>query len=355
LLKNSSILEIDRINCAKLQSLICGYRLNSLVFGQTSLRIFTLSLDLNHIGKDYIPLIAQIVAPTLSSLNILFSKQGYGHLALKSFFSRCQSIRNLRLESFEFDEDSLNSPIIRNGLSWLYQLSLVDCEGERLFIENIPIPALKSFRYSSGESVEVDIEVVEAIALNYGNSLVNLDLGDCWISSSNFVTISKNCLKLEKITIMAFEEGNVITRSDLKTITSLPLLKCFVSNEDWEVSDDAVSAFVERRGLNHLEIEWDRGLIDVIRAIGQNLVTLKIWRIQDSVGAINLIDVIIKHCSNLQYLELKIGWVSEKVVESAKVRLKDGLKKLAKLTVSDECVRLGTDWEGYRDEYWAGY
>jgi hypothetical protein len=36
--------------------------------------------------------------------------------------------------------------------------------------------------------------------------------------------------------------------------------------------------------------------------------------------------------------------------ECAQVCLKGGLKKLAKLWVNGKCIRLGTDWEGYKRE-----
>jgi hypothetical protein len=51
----------------------------------------------------------------------------------------------------------------------------------------------------------------------------------------------------------------------------------------------------------------------------------------------------------LQYLELyfdlRDGDVVE-LVESIKLTLKSGLKKLASLKLNDEAVRLGTEWTG---------
>jgi hypothetical protein len=49
---------------------ICRYQLNSLVYGDAGYRIATLTLELCGIRKEYIPQIAQIVAPSLLSLEI---------------------------------------------------------------------------------------------------------------------------------------------------------------------------------------------------------------------------------------------------------------------------------------------
>jgi hypothetical protein len=59
-----------KIGHRRVESLVCGYQLNSLVFGPLSFQISSLSLQLYRIGKGYIPMIAQIVAPTLSTLDI---------------------------------------------------------------------------------------------------------------------------------------------------------------------------------------------------------------------------------------------------------------------------------------------
>jgi hypothetical protein len=50
---------LSQFECLTVESLVCGYRLNSLVFGSSSIQISTLSLELADILKDCIPLIAQ--------------------------------------------------------------------------------------------------------------------------------------------------------------------------------------------------------------------------------------------------------------------------------------------------------
>jgi hypothetical protein len=91
---------------------ICGYQLNFLVFGPLSYRITTLSLGIGQIGKEYIPMIAQIVAPSLISLELDFNEfviyQNYEPF-LETFFSRCQLLRKLRLAGYQGRIQSIES------------------------------------------------------------------------------------------------------------------------------------------------------------------------------------------------------------------------------------------------------
>jgi hypothetical protein len=77
-----------------------------------------------------------------------------------------------------------------------------------------------------------------------------------------------------------------------------------------------------------------------VAAIGRNLVRLELWNPSKEV-----VVGIVKHCPNLQYLELEV--VNEEVKKGLVGSIKNGLKKLAKLKVNGESMRLGTDWEGY--------
>jgi hypothetical protein len=147
---------IEYGNHKRVQSFVCGYRLDSLVFGSPSFQISTLFLDLDDIGKECIPMIAQIVAPTLSSLNFVFNGDedvSACYETLQIFLYRCQWIRNLRLVAGWFGEsaDSI-TPTIKEGFSRLNQLDLFNCSGNlRLFIYSTPVPNLKSFRFRSAD------------------------------------------------------------------------------------------------------------------------------------------------------------------------------------------------------------
>jgi hypothetical protein len=131
-----------RLYDARMLDRLCGYRLNSLVFRSSSNSITTLSLDLRSIEKPYTPLIAQMDAPSVSSPDIVFMGDEQSLLCyeiLEAFFSQCQRIRNLRLESCNLKEDSATfSPIIKEGFSRLEQLDLIECFGDlRMFIESL--------------------------------------------------------------------------------------------------------------------------------------------------------------------------------------------------------------------------
>jgi hypothetical protein len=107
------------------------------VFGSSSFRISTISIDLVAIGKEYTTSIAQIAAPTLSSLHLCFYDRdapidGVDPLIcyeiMEIFFSRCLWIRNLRLERGGFGDDlDAIPPSIKEGFSRLNQLDLVEC------------------------------------------------------------------------------------------------------------------------------------------------------------------------------------------------------------------------------------
>jgi hypothetical protein len=74
----------------------------------------------------------------------------------------------------------------------------------------------------------------------------------------------------------------------------------------------------------------------ILKAIGKNLVMLILRSPSEQV-----VDRIVEHCPNLQYLEI------ERVDEEEKEGMLRSLKKLAKFKVNKEFIRLGTDWEGY--------
>jgi hypothetical protein len=89
---------------------------------------------------------------------------------------------------------------------------------------------------------------------------------------------------------------------------------------------------------------------DVLRVIGRKLVSLVV---RDMI--VKDIDVIVECCPNLQYLEVASKreivndrwlYVGQDAIEETKMKLKNGLKSLAKLKLNKESVCLGTDWKG---------
>jgi hypothetical protein len=76
--------------------------------------------------------------------------------------------------------------------------------------------------------------------------------------------------------------------------------------------------------------------------IGGNLVSLEITSFGVNQASKEVLELIPKHCVNLQYLEIGVCVVGEE----CGVALRGGLVKLAKLVVNGASVRLGTEWDG---------
>jgi hypothetical protein len=223
------------------------------------------------------------------------------------------------------------------------QLHLVNCVGNvRLFIESIPIPNLESFQYSMAEEGSEEINVVNAAVMYYGGSLVRLHLG-CFVSSANIIKIAERCLSLENLTISFTQEGNELSIPAIKAIASLPRLKYLEIGQDCEFLDVDVTALSRCYELKHLSLRYSQleDLISILRGVGGHLVSLFL-----RMAEVKAIGVIIESCPNLQYLEVTIVGSDTTMVESIKMTLKSGLKRLAKLKVNGVSARLGTDWEG---------
>jgi hypothetical protein len=143
----AQVLLYDRakIEKKKREKSICGYQLNSLVFGAEIFRIANLTLDVRDIKKEHIPTIALIVSYNILSLALVFNYRDDDHLAcyetLEAFFSRCERIRTLRLNFFNFGDDPLAiTATIKKGLNRLKYLSnIVGMWACLLKIRQLPI------------------------------------------------------------------------------------------------------------------------------------------------------------------------------------------------------------------------
>jgi hypothetical protein len=208
-----------------------------------------------------------------------------------------------------------------------------------MFVENTSIPNLKILYYESEREAAEEEEIISAIASSY-RTLISAKLFVEFASSVSIFKIADCCRDLETICFGDTGGGVELMRSDMLAVASLPRLKCLDISACY-VADDASSALVRCRGLKELRID---DLVDpsILATIGSNLVTLDLWSPSKEV-----VDGIIEHCPNLQYLELEVGGIEKELKEVLVDSIKYGLKKLAKFKVNGESIRLGTDWEGY--------
>jgi hypothetical protein len=129
-------------------------------------------------------------------------------------------------------------------------------------------------------------------------------------------------------------------------IASLPRLKS-LNLYNCKIDGEAVSPLAKCKGLRDL-----RGIklelsSDVFRAIGGNLVTL-----QCKLGSGGP-EEIVEYCPNQEHLNIRDRDIVVKVEGEALDDetlllawvLKSGLKKLSKLVINRQTIRLGTDWD----------
>jgi hypothetical protein len=82
-------------------------------------------------------------------------------------------------------------------------------------------------------------------------------------------------------------------------------------------------------------------LRNILCGIGRNLIGLTLMDVY-----VEAVDLIVKQCPNLQYLELMVVGVGEEGTALITLALKRWLKNLAKLKLDGKTIRLGTDWKG---------
>jgi hypothetical protein len=330
----------------RIESNICGLHLQTIV-GLESCTIKHLTIDLLVVAEEYIDILARYTSTTLSILALCFVDRGDQssdcYEALNVVFKQCDGIQNLKLEYFDFGDDPASfSQNVMDGFSRLNQLNLVDCEGDiRTFVEKTPIPNLKILYYESRREAAEDEEIISSLASIY-RTLTSVKLFAKFESSASLLKVVECCRDLEILFFYNFFRRRLIlNRSDIIAVASLPRLKC-LDIGIFSFTDDASSALVRCKGLNELRLP---SLADpaILEAIGSNLVNLELWRPSKEV-----VDGIVKHCPNLRYLELgSFDEVDEEVKEVFVGSIRNGLKKLAKLKVNNESIRLGTGWEGY--------
>jgi hypothetical protein len=321
-----------------IDSFICGLHLRSIV-GLERATIKHLVLNLKSVGKEYTTLIARAVAPTLSSLAILCGGQDSSECydALTLFFERCDGIRNLRLEDFDFGDHPASISSVLNRLN---QLDLIDCQGDiRMFVENTPIPNLRLMYYESNREAEEEEDIISSIVSSY-RTLCSMNLSAKFESSDSLLKVVECCRCIERLVFSPRGNFLGLERPDILAITSLPHL-CHLELY-CRIAEDAYSSLTRCRRLKDLIVSSLRD-DTVLPEIGKNLLILDLF-----IPSKEVISGIVEYCPNLHYLYLEVmGELKDDDLEELKHSLMEGLKKLSKLKVNGMTVRLGTDWEGY--------
>jgi hypothetical protein len=186
-----------------IEQFVCGFHLQSLVFGLGSVSINRLEIE--SVGKEYIHILARSVAHSLSSLHLDFMSDDGDEAFLSSVdcyailegvFHHCRRIRTLSLRGFDFGIDpDIISPPIKEGFSRLTKLGIDYCIGDiPIFINQTPIPNLQTIKCCSGLLPDFEYAIVNAISSNY-RTLVDFDLSGLYTSSSNVLMIVE-CIML---------------------------------------------------------------------------------------------------------------------------------------------------------------
>jgi hypothetical protein len=127
----------------------------------------------------------------------------------------------------------------------------------------------------------------------------------------------------------------VLKKSDIRVIASLPYLEnLWIGN--CSIADGAFADLVRCRGLQIFRIcDIYSDYTSVFATIGRNLSSLELWDATCGLAAF-----IVEHCPNIQYLDLR--GLDEEDGDMALLvgTIKNGLKKLAKIEVDRESIRL---------------
>jgi hypothetical protein len=329
-----------------MERFICGLHLRNIVFGSGSCKIKRLDLDLSVFAGEYVPLIARLVAPTLSFLKIDFFVYYESSLCfeiLDIFINSCSRIQSLWLEGFDFGDDPVSiTPTTKDWFSRLKHLVLFLCGGNvSMFVDNTPIPNLQFLRYLSIVDSEESGEILQAFAKNF-NSLSRLQL-DLNLDSSASLLHIVECNRGLKFLEFSCKTGILrLNRPDIEAIASLPRLNSLRMG-GCKIYGDVLPYLAGCRVLKEFDIFIEfSGVHLILSEIGGGIKHLGL-RFMDAESVAG----VLKFCPNLHRLFFV------KSVDDVDARacldwaLKDGLKKLASFQVGGDVVRLGTDWIGY--------
>jgi hypothetical protein len=277
------ILEMKKFDDEReMERFFCGMQLKKIVFGfeQYSIK----DLDMRQIGIDYIRVMAQTVARTLSSLCLRFKRPAEEeddesdqdcYEVVEAYFSSCHEIRYLRLDYFDFGDDPFSLSTIKDGFRRLTSLEVVDCRGNlMMFAELAPIQDLSNLTYDlEGIDSSDANNIISTIAMKC-RSLKDIYLYASFESWESIHKIVECCRDLEEITICDLFRHQPLKNSEFVAIASLPHLKS-LDLANCLIDDGAVSPLARCKGLRNLLGASIKLSSDVVRAIGGNLMKLQ--------------------------------------------------------------------------------
>jgi hypothetical protein len=246
----------------EIERFMCGMQLKSIVSGFEQYSIKKLDLDMRRIGIEYVRVMAQIVAPTLSILCLCFKESTDEdddetdldcYEVLEAFFSSCLQIRCLRLEFFDFGDDPTSfTPTIKDGFGRLKSLKVINCRGDlMMFAELAPIQYLLNLAYDLEAIDSLSASDIISVISMKCRSLKSLSLYDSFESWESIHKMVEYCRELEEVTLYDFSSNQLLKKSEFVAIASLPRLES-LDLSNCLINGGALSPLARCKGLRHL-------------------------------------------------------------------------------------------------------
>ena len=217
--------------------LLFGFVLARIIFGTQNYTIKNLNLILRPREQEFIPLYARLVAPTLTTLELIVAQSSVTYSVLDTFFIQYPNLRYLRVYGLDFGQvtspDSI-TPTTRDGLARLNQLDLNSSFGkECVFVE---MCALKSFSFTSHKLYSKVVDTLSAVANNLSSSLVSLKISiqfgsfallhEILKSARNLQNLLETLARLPHLTVLYVSENPISAAPDYRGTIIASLIRC---------------------------------------------------------------------------------------------------------------------------------
>jgi hypothetical protein len=323
---------------------ICGIGLKSIVFGVESVAIKSLDLQFRSIGLENVSQIAKLVSPGLSTLSLDFSPQvidlefdeyssSFLHETLEKFFLHCPWIRDLSLTFWDDPEGF--SQIIKDGIRRLSRISIIESGDILTLIENLSPDSMRSFEYIPGEGGVDEDANIDRVLMKCRQIT---ELRIIFVSADIIPRVIECCPLLEKFDFCTSGESPDLSLSNIEDIASLHQLTRLEIQS--EFTNGILFGLKRCKRLQHLSFVSDNDdpidLSDVLPYIGGDLVSLYLSKtnVETARG-------IVKHCANLEILDIGKSEIEKETVKSIKREMRRGLKRLLSLSFKGKRTRRG--------------